>query len=772
MAGLFDRQDDEQRAQWLRAELQRHNDLYYRKAQPEIADDAYDALMAELRALEHNHPELAAPDSPTQRVGSAPEPASSKDPFPPFKHAVPLLSMGNTYSDDEVRLFIRRTCGILRDAGVVAQPRFVAELKIDGFAFTAVYRDGTLDRGATRGDGATGENITRSLRVMDAFPKQLRNASPGEVELRGEIYMPRAAFARMVEEQEEAGDGRVPANPRNAAAGSIKLLDAAVVASRGLECFFYQIIDAPALGLATQTEALARLEHWGLPVNPMRGVFGTADEILAFRDTMDPVRHTLPYDTDGLVIKLDQFAMQEILGLGASSPNWAVAYKFAPERAQTTVQAIRVQVGSKGKLTPVADFAPVRLAGSTITHASLHNQSWIQQQDVRVGDHVLIEKAGEIIPQISSVCTDKRTGAEVPFVMPSACPSCGAEPEQTATTSPDGRTIVLHHCRNPLCPAQRFERLRHFASRDAMDIDGMGPAVIQWLVDNAGLATPSDFYALTAQQLAPMTKAGGKMAQNLLAAVADSKKRGLAKLLFALSIPNIGETVSQMLAKQYHTMDALRAAPEEELAALPMGEPTAYRTLGKKAAAAVYDAVHALPPDELARAAGQDCTVFLLSLAPAGVGPARCKAVGARYGTADALLAASAADIALTEMGVSQMRRTLGAVAARSLTRYFADPDAQALLQRLADAGVVMGDTATGGTRVEGKVFVLTGTLPTLGRAEAKRMIENAGGLAAGTVSRKTDYLVAGADPGSKLDKARQLNITIIDEQTLRDLCS
>lgn len=788
---LLDRLPPEKsRLDQLRAEIRRHNELYYNRAAPEIADDRYDALMEELRRIEAAHPEWDSPDSPSRQVG-APLPKSKKDAFKPHRHALPMLSIANAYSTEEIRKFVGRIEGAIRDTADARPPRFVVELKIDGLAFAAFYRDGVFFQGATRGDGAVGEDVTPNLHAIAGLPKALKAPFPsGVVEVRGEIYMPAAVFARLVEEQEEEGSGRIFANPRNAAAGSLKLLDPEIVASRGLECFFYQIVGAGDLGLAGQEEALERLAAWGLPVNPRRSICDNAAEILAFRDALDGERRRLPYATDGLVIKLDAFLQQEILGLGSRAPNWAIAYKFAPERAETRVEGIRVQVGKLGRLTPVADFRPVSLAGSTITHASLHNESYIAEKDIRIGDVVTVEKAGEIIPQINAVLTERRTGDELPFVMPDRCPSCDTASTITETPGPDGRKTVLRFCPNPACPAKQLARIVHFASRDAMDIEGMGPAAVKWLLDHGAIRDVAEIFSLTARQILPMTKEGRdlldkesgaadleptKVADNLIAAIALAKKRGLAKVLFALAIPDIGETAAQLLARRFGSMERLRTADEAELAAVPTGESTAYRTLGEKSAVILHNALRKIDPAEHTRLNNAAAlSLFLENLRIPQFGPRKCQAVAETFISMDALLAATPADLAMAEMGSSQVKRTLGPVAARSLRAFLDKAENIRLLERLAEAGVIMDDSAPSGeaAAAAGKVFVLTGTLPNLGRAEAKRLIETAGGLTAGSVSRKVDYLVAGSDPGSKLEKANELGIAVIDEARLRELCA
>ena len=785
MPSLFPSPDpDLVRAEKLRREISRHDRLYHNLAMPEIADDAYDALLRELSDLEDRHPEWDSADSPTRRVGAPPRAANRKDAFPPHIHAVPMLSIANTYSAEEVIKFVGRIAGALGSAGEAGIARFVVELKIDGLAFAAFYRNGEFSHGATRGDGSEGEDITLNLLAVDGLPKKLAVGAPeGEMEARGEIYMPSAAFARLAEEREEEG-GRVFANPRNAAAGSLKLLNPEIVRSRGLECFFYQVVEAGKFGLGGQAEALDRLADWGLPVNPNRRLCADADEILAFRDRMETERLLLPYGTDGLVVKLDSFAQQEILGLGSRSPNWAVAYKFSPERVETRVEAIRVQVGKLGRLTPVADLSPVSLSGSTITHASLHNESCVAEKDIRVGDAVLVEKAGEIIPQIYAVLTDGRERPGESFRMPDVCPACGETAAASETEGQDGRRVVLRFCHNNACPAQRFGRLVHFASRDAMDIEGMGPAAVKWLLEHGLISDAADIYALRARQLLAMTKAGREMlenggeterdatkaAQNLLAGVEISKKRGLARLLFALAIPNIGETAAGILARRFKTMPALMAADENDVADSPIGESISYRTLGDRSAAALAAALDKPPPETGDPATPEELAVFLGKLNLPQFGDKKRLAVARRFGSLEALRRASPDEVSLTEMGSSRVRRTLGPAAAKSLGVFFASESNRRLVDRLAEAGVSLDEPKTAAAAAAGKVFVITGSLPGMGRAEAKRLIEAAGGVVAAGVSRRTDFLVAGAEPGSKLSKAGELGIKVIDESRLRAL--
>ncbi|MDR3212131.1 MAG: NAD-dependent DNA ligase LigA [Planctomycetota bacterium] len=777
---------DEVAAARLRMEIQRHNDLYYTHATPEIADDQYDLLLSQLAALEARHPEWDRQDSPTNQVGSGSEPRSKRESFPPHRHQIPMLSITNTYSDEEVRKFIGRMQGALRDAGETENPGFTVEMKIDGLAVTLFYQDGVFARGATRGDGTVGEDVTHNLMRIQGIPKHIAESTfpAGEVEIRGEIYIPRQAFARLVAEQEEAGAERVFANPRNAAAGTLKLLDTDLVAKRGLECFLYQVVEAEKYGLTGQTATLAALEKWGLPVNPLHSFCHDHTDILAFRDRMDGERSRLPYDSDGLVIKLDSFSQQGRLGLGSKSPNWAVAYKFTPERAQTRVAGIRVQVGKLGRLTPVADLDPVFLSGSTISHASLHNESYVAEKKIRVGDAVLVEKAGEIIPQVYQVLLEQRPSGTLPFAMPTTCPVCLHPTDTSINLTPDKREIVLRFCPNPACPAQLQARIVHFAARDAMDIEGMGPAVVEWLRDAGFLHDVSDIYRLDQDTLLAMTKSGRKIldqgpepgeatrfTENLLSAIDASKGRGLGKLLYALAIPDIGATTANTLARNFHSLERLEKTAATELANLPMGESASYRTLGDKLALSIREAIDHLPSPGRETLVS-DTTTFLRRLHLPGLGTERLKAIARRFPRVEDLLTASQVELSLVEMGSSQVSRKLGQVAAESLRRYLDSPDNQALLTRLSAAGVKTGiENVSTNTPATGKVFVLTGTLPNMGRAQAKKMIETAGGLLGSSVGRSTDFLVAGESPGSKLAKALSLGVKVIDLDTLHQLC-
>ena len=466
----------------LRRQILRHNDLYYRQAAPEISDADYDRLLAELKELESFYPDLLTPDSPTQTIGAAPDKT-----FAPVKHDPPMLSIAKADGKSEeeraedVRRFFAAVAAELKHRGITGPPEFVAELKIDGVGISLLYIDGRLQRAATRGDGYTGEDVTANARQVKGIVHELNakgGPAPPRLEVRGEIYLSREMFQRIRMEQEESGAERVFANPRNAAAGTIKLLDPSTVASRQLMAWLYHVVNAEEIGLTSHWQCLEALTAWGFPVNPERRLCRGFEDFDAARCAWAAVRRNLPYDTDGIVIKVNDLRQQAALGLGTSSPNWAIAFKYAPEQAETSVVEIKLQVGKTGTVTPVAVLRPVFLAGSTVTHASLHNADYIREKDIRIGDRVIVEKAGEIIPQIVRSLSEKRQGNERVFVMPSACPACGGK-----LSRPDGKGKNVHLlCTNPGCAAKVREKILHFASRDAMDIQGLGEAVIDALL--------------------------------------------------------------------------------------------------------------------------------------------------------------------------------------------------------------------------------------------------------------------------------------------------
>ena len=651
------------RAAALRAELNEHIHRYYHLDRPTISDYDYDQLYQELVALEAAHPELVTPDSPTHRVGAPPVAA-----FKTVVHREPLYSLDNAFSLEDLQAFDERVRRWLGGKEVC----YTLELKFDGLAMAISYENGLLVRGATRGDGEQGEDITPNLRTIPTIPLTLRGEAPAWLEARGEVIMPYAGFEALNAERLAVGDEPF-ANPRNAAAGSTRQLDSRITASRDLQIFTYGGNWPDAHRLGTHTAVMAAMAEFGFRVHPFHARCETVAAMWEQVARWDRERPELPYAIDGLVIKVDSLADQQELGYTARSPRWAIAYKFPPEQARTTVTDIQVQVGRLGTLTPVAILAPTRLAGSVIARATLHNADEIARKDIRVGDTVVIQKAGDVIPEVVRVITEARPAEALPFQYPTTCPVCGTEVvrEDEAAT----------RCPNPGCPAQVLERLLHFASRGAMDIDALGPAVSSQLITRGLVRSPADLYELTADQVAGLDRMGAKSAENLITAIQRSKGQPLARLLFALGIRHVGKETAEVLSHQFGSLAALMAADEAALTAVP------------------------------------------------GVGP-----------------------------------RT-----AASLTAAFSRQDLMEGIERLTQQGLQVQREDTGERPLSGKRFVLTGTLESLSRPEASRRLEALGATVSGSVSKTTDFVVVGADPGSKLAKAEKLGLTILDEKGFRD---
>ncbi len=646
------------RAEELRAIIEKNNRLYYDQDAPELEDFEYDALTRELKAIEAEYPQLVTASSPTQHVGGT---ASSK--FSKVTHAVKMESLQDAFSLDELRDFDAR----VREAGVT--PQYVVEAKIDGLSVSLEYRDGRLVRGSTRGDGVVGEDVTENLATIADIPKTLHGA-PAFLEVRGEVYMPHSAFFRL-KEQQELEDKTPFKNPRNAAAGSLRQKDAAITASRGLSIFVFNLQQCEGRSFATHHETLDYIKSLGFPVSPRYSVFANIEDAIREIETIGALRGTLEYDIDGAVIKVNDLAARRVLGSTNKFPRWAIAFKYPPEVKESVVRDIEVTVGRTGVLTPTAVFDPVFLAGTSVSRASLHNGDIIRNLGVGIGDTIQVRKAGDIIPEVIAVTAHAPGGR--PFCMPDTCPSCGAPvvhlQDETAL-----------RCVNPECPAQSLRNLIHFASRDAMAIDGLGEAVAVQLTEKGLVHTVADLYALTEEDLLGLDKFKSKSAQNLLSAIERSKANNLDKLLFGLGIRNIGDKAAALLAEHFGSMDAVRAASPEQM----------------------------------------------------------CEIDG------------------------------FGAVMAQSVQEFFAKEGTRDLLQRLADAGVNMRWTgAPKGTALAGMTLVVTGTLPTLSRQEAEALIAQNGGKAAGSVSKKTSYVVAGAAAGSKLTKAQALGIPVLDEAGL-----
>lgn len=649
----------------LRREIRHNEYLYYVLDAPEITDAEYDRMMVRLRELEARYPDSIPADSPTQRVGGR---ASSQ--FTEVRHLEPLLSLGNVFSAEELRAFDERVRSGLPAGSKV---EYVMEPKIDGLACSLIYENGKLVRAATRGDGVVGENVTANVRTIRSIPLTLKvpegEAVPELLDVRGEVYMPRQAFMRLNEQRAERGESEF-ANPRNAAAGSLRQLDPQVTASRSLSFFAYYLVGEGAQ--PKHSESLALLAHYGFKVSENYKVVENIDEAIKYIGDFNELRQGLSYDTDGAVIKVNDVYQQRILGATGKDPRWATAYKYPPEQAETTLEDIDWRVGRTGVLTPTAVLTPVKLSGSVISRATLHNEDFIRAKDIRIGDRVVINKAGEIIPEVLRVVAEKRTGDEKEVEIPSVCPECGWRVER------QGEEAAIR-CTNPHCPALGREGLIHFVSRDAMNIDGCGPSVINALLDAGLVRDAADLYSLRKDDLLKLERMGEKSADNLLAALDESKKNELDKLLFALGIRHVGAKVARILATEFGSMEKLQQAQPEELAQI--------RDIGDKIA---------------------ESAVTWLNV-PANID----------------------------------------------------------LVERLAAAGLTMTFTPPASQEDNpffGKTLVFTGTMPTLGRAEAKTMAQDVGAKVSGSVSKKTDYVIAGAEAGSKLEKAQQLGVTVIDE--------
>lgn len=658
----------------LRREIRRHDVLYFVQNAPEISDQQYDALVRELRDLEAQHPDLITPDSPTQRVGERP-----LDGFEHVRHAVPMLSIDNTYSADELRDFDERVRKSLGDEpyGYVVDP------KIDGVAVSLRYQSGRLVRGATRGDGVTGDDVTQNLRTIRSIPLSLDGDGwPRILEVRGEVYWPRADFDRCNRARVDAGEEPF-ANPRNATAGTLKLLDARIVAQRGLAFIAHGVglIEPPPPGVTTHMDLFAHLRRWGIPTSAHARRCARIDDVVAFVDEWDARRRKLEYETDGLVVKIDSLDQRRRLGATSKAPRWCMAYKYAAEQATSRLLSVDFQVGKLGTITPVANLEPVQLAGTTVKRASLHNFDQVRRLDLHVGDAVTVEKAGEIIPQVVAADAARRRPDAAPVSPPPACPECGGEIVQ------DEGGVYLR-CINPACPAQLVERLRFFCSRNAMDIEGAGIKVIETLVAAGLLHAYADLYRLHQHRgtLVQLERMGDKSVDNLLDGIERSKQQPLARLLAALNIRHVGTNTAELLARHFGTLDALAAADEAALQEV--------EGIGPEVAASLHE-----------------------------------------WFTADA------------------GRHTIAAL--RSVGVNMTQPDAH----RPPTAGPLVG-----------KTIVVTGTLAKHSRTEIEDLIKQHGGKATGSVSKKTDYVVAGESPGSKLDKARQLGVRVLTETDFEQL--
>jgi len=653
------------RAAELREELNYHSYRYYVLDDPVVSDEEYDSGMRELTRIEEEHPELVTPDSPTQRVGAPPSEA-----FQSVQHRVRMMSLDNVFDPDELKAFIRRV------ENQVGETDYICELKIDGAGIALTYENGVLVRGATRGDGITGEDVTGNLKTIKALPlRLLGEEAVTYLEIRGEVFMPKASFEELNRQREDSGQPPF-ANPRNAAAGSLRQLDPHVTASRNLDLICYEIGYLEGKEFATHKEVLEQIASWGFHVSEHWRPAAGATEIVDFCQEWISKREELAYEVDGAVVKVNRLDLRDRLGATSKAPRWAVAYKFPAEEKTTRLIDIVVNVGRTGALTPTAILEPVFVGGSTVSRATLHNEDEVRRKGVKIGDVVLVHKAGDVIPEVIEPLTELRDGTERDFVMPERCPACGSK-----VYHPEDEVVA--RCINVDCPARLFESVLHFASRGAMDIDGLGPATIRELMDKGYVETVEDIYYLSGEQLYSLAGFKDKSVANMMESIARSKERPLSRLLFALGIRHVGSHVAEVLAHHFPSMERLAAAGEEELREI-------------------------------------------------------------------------------TEVGPA---------IAESVKAFFEEPRNLQLIQRLDGAGVNMEEEVEEGPRhLDGLTFVLTGGLESMTRDEARQALEGRGGRVSSSVSRKTDYVVAGSDPGSKFDKARDLGVKIIGESELIDM--
>jgi DNA ligase (NAD+) len=656
----------------LRSKIRYHDGKYYVENMPEILDYEYDQLMKELGELENTYPELITPDSPTQRVSG--EPVSG---FATIEHRIPMLSIENTYSEEELREFDKRVRRILKD---VDEIEYVVELKIDGVAITLWYENGIFMRGATRGNGFRGDDVTTNLRTVKDIPLRFlctdnNNKIPPVIEIRGEIYMPNKEFQILNQMREEAGDPQF-ANPRNAAAGSLKLLNPQITTKRPLRLFAYAFGYYENGMFADHIECLKAIEELGLPANPHYKLCKDMDDVISYCNSWESKRGGLDYQVDGMVVKVNSLDLHDKLGSTSKAPRWTMSYKYHPENATTRIEAIKVQVGKTGTLTPVAELSPVLLSGTTVSRASLHNFDEIERKDVRVGDYVVVQKAGEIIPQVVKVIKERRSGNEKQFDLPVRCPAC-----ESAVVKEE----VYLKCYNPLCSAQAKRRIIYFVSRNAMDIEGFGPALIEQLVDKKIIKDYADIYSLKLDDLVSLERMGEKSAQNLIEAIKQSKGRDLHLLICALGIQNIGSHAAEVLAKHFGTLDKLINASVEELEE-------------------IFD---------------------------------------------------------------------IGNIMAKSIIDFFSNSHIKDVINKLKAAGVNLnkvGRETKTASDIDNKSFVVTGTLNGYTRKEIEEKIKNLGGKVSSSVSSKTDFLIAGESPGSKLEKAKRLGTTVLNKNKFEEL--
>lgn len=658
------------RVQKLREEIRENSRLYYENDAPVISDYEYDMMFRELSELEEQYPELKTPDSPTSRVGGR-----ALEKFEKYTHTVKMGSLTDVFSYDELLDFIDKT-----DAALGSPAEYSVEPKIDGLSVSLTYRDGIFVKGATRGDGIVGEDVTENLKTVKSIPLKLKEAIP-YLCVRGEVYMSKKVFEEL-NAAREAAEQPLFANPRNAAAGSLRQLDPKICASRRLDILVFNLQDgslyADGRECKTHTESLSRLDELGFTTVTNRKTLSGYDNIAEHIKYLGDNRDKLSFDMDGAVVKLDNLEQRRVVGEGTSTPKWAVAYKYPPEEKETKLLSVDIQVGRTGVLTPTANLEPVRLAGTTVSRATLHNAQFISERDIRIGDTVVVRKAGEIIPEIVRSVAEKRKGDEEVFLMPTCCPSCGK-----AVVRDDSGDGAATRCVNPACPAQNSRSITHFASKGAMNIDGLGPQVVELLLENRKIKDFTDLYTLKVEDIENLERMGKKSAENLVLAIEGSKSRGLEKLLFALGIRQVGEVMAEEIARKFRTLDALFLATYEDFLSV----------------------------------------------------------------------------------------NDVGEITATALVEFFASEETKALCEKIKELGIKTDALSEErGNLFEGLTFVLTGTLPTMTRDEASAIIKQNGGKVSGSVSKKTSYVLAGEEAGSKLTKANELGITVIDEEKFLDM--
>lgn len=658
-------------AEELRRKINHHNYLYYILDAPEITDAEYDQMFRRLADIEKNHPELVTPDSPTQKIGAPP-----LDKFDTVKHSIPMMSLANTFDKGELGEFDRRLASLLPEGS----PReYLAELKLDGLAVEVVYENGLLTIASTRGDGMTGENVTQNIKTVKALPLKLRGSGtlpPPRLEARGEVIIHKDQFAKLNEERIKSGEPAF-ANPRNAAAGSVRQLDSSVTASRPLDIFFYTLGSTEGWNPKTQKELLETLKSWGLKVNDKYRLCRNLGDVESYYSEILENRGELPYEIDGIVIKLNEISLREAAGEVSRHPRWAVAWKFPAQQDSTVIKDIVVQVGRTGQLTPVAELEPVEIGGVTVSRATLHNDDEIKRKDVRVGDRVILQRAGDVIPEVVSVVQEEGGKRNDPFRFPSQCPVCGSDVIRL-----EGE--AAHYCSGISCPAQLKGLIRHFVSREGMDIEGLGTKLIDKLVDIGMIKSAADLYIIKAGELADIEGLGDKSASNIITAINESKNREFPRVLYSLGIRFVGERTSKLLANHYLSIDRLKEASEEELQEI--------------------------------------------------------KEIGPRI--------------------------------AGSVISFFKNGRNIDIVDRLRAAGLKMEMTKTNADdkQLSGRKFLFTGTLESMQRSEAEKLVEDLGGEAVNAISSKVDYLVVGENPGSKLEKAKALGVTIIDEKAFLEM--